>query len=133
MREGKPDVISDLWYKSAVIYNCDVRTFLDSNGDGVGDFRGLQRRLDYLAGLGITALWLMPFYASPDRDDGPEKSMQLYDRGIRRRLPPMLNGDQRRLRMAMSLMFTLPGTPVVRYGDEIGMGDDLGLEERQWR
>lgn len=397
MREGKPDVISDLWYKSAVIYNCDVRTFLDSNGDGVGDFRGLQRRLDYLAGLGITALWLMPFYASPDRDDGyditnyydvdprygtlgdfveftraarqrgirviadlvvnhtsdehpwfkearssrdsryrdwyvwsakrprdwnkgmvfpgvqkstwtrdpqsgewyfhrfydfqpdlntshpevqaeirrimgfwlqlgvsgfrvdavpfvigkkgpnvkpheqydmlrdlraflswrsddaillaeanvqpltdlqyfgeagermqmmfnfqvnqhlfhalaaadasslaeamertkprpataqwgvflrnndeldlgrltrpqrekvfaefgPEKSMQVYDRGIRRRLPPMLNGDQRRLRMAMSLMFTLPGTPVVRYGDEIGMGDDLGLEERQ--
>ena len=397
MRQGKPDVISDLWYKSAVIYNCDVRTFLDSNGDGVGDFRGLQRRLDYLAGLGITALWLMPFYSSPDRDDGyditnyydvdprygtlgdfvefahaahqrgirviadlvvnhtsdehpwfkearsskasryrewyiwsakrprgwntgmvfpgvqkstwtrdpqsgewyfhrffdfqpdlntsnpevqaeirrimgfwlqlgvsgfrmdavpfvigrkgadvepheqydmlrdlrsflswrsddaillaeanvqpqtdmqyfgeagermqmmlnfqvnqhlfhalaaadasslakamertkprpataqwgvflrnndeldlgrltrsqretvfaefgPDKAMQLYDRGIRRRLPPMLKGDQRRLRMAMSLMFTLPGTPVVRYGDEIGMGDDLTLEERQ--
>ena len=56
--------------------------------------------------------------------------MQLYDRGIRRRLPPMLNGDQRRLALAMSLMFTLPGTPVVRYGDEIGMGDDLALEER---
>jgi maltose alpha-D-glucosyltransferase / alpha-amylase len=397
MRERRPDVITDLWYKSAVIYNCDVRTYLDANGDGVGDFRGLQRRLDYLAGLGITALWLMPFYPSPDRDDGyditdyynvdsrygtlgdfveftraahqrgirviadlvvnhtsdqhpwfkearsskdsrhrdwyvwsparprdwnkgmvfpgvqkstwsrdpqsgewyfhrffdfqpdlntsnpevqaeirrimgfwlqlgvsgfrmdavpfvigkkgpnvkpheqydmlrdlraflswrsddaillaeanvraetdlqyfgeagerlqmmfnfqvnqylfyalaaadapslaramertkprpataqwgvflrnndeldlgrltprqrervfaefgPDKSMQLYDRGIRRRLPPMLNGDQRRLRMAVSLMFTLPGTPVVRYGDEIGMGDDLRLEERQ--
>lgn len=397
MREIKPDVIADLWYKNAVIYNCDVRTYLDANGDGVGDFRGLARRLDYLAGLGITALWLMPFYASPDRDDGydvsdyyavdprygtlgdfveftngaaqrgirviadlvvnhtsdqhpwfkearsskkskrrdwyvwsptrprdwnkgmvfpgvqkstwtrdresgewyfhrfydfqpdlntsnpevqaeirrimgfwlelgvsgfrvdavpfvigkkganvkpleqydmlrdlraflswrskdaillaeanvpprtdfeyfgeagermqmmfnfqvnqnlfyalaaadapalaramertkprpataqwgiflrnndeldlgrlteaqrekvfaefgPEKSMQLYDRGIRRRLPPMLNGDQRRLRMTMSLMFTLPGTPVVRYGDEIGMGDDLSLQERQ--
>ena len=70
MRERKPDVITDLWYKSAVIYNCDVRTYLDANGDGVGDFRGLQRRLDYLAGLGITALWLMPFYPSPDRDDG---------------------------------------------------------------
>src|SRR3954471_17658579 len=397
MRERKPDVISDLWYKNAVIYNCDVRTYLDANGDGVGDFRGLTRRLDYLAGLGITALWLMPFFPSPDRDDGydvtdyynvdsrygtlgdfveftraahqrgihviadlvvnhtsdehpwfkearsskssrhrdwyvwspgrprdwnkgmvfpgvqkstwtrdpqsrewyfhrfyefqpdlntsnpevqaeirrimgfwlqlgvsgfrmdavpfvigkkganvrpreqydmlrdlraflswrsddaillaeanvrpqtdlqyfgeagermqmmfnfqvnqylfyalaaadapalakamertkprpataqwgvflrnndeldlgrlseeqrqrtfdefgPDKSMQLYDRGIRRRLPSMLNGDQRRLRMAVSLMFTLPGTPVVRYGDEIGMGDDLGLEERQ--
>jgi maltose alpha-D-glucosyltransferase / alpha-amylase len=397
MRERKPDVISDLWYKSAVIYNCDVRTYLDANGDGVGDFRGLQRRLDYLAGLGITAIWLMPFYPSPDRDDGyditdyynvdsrygtlgdfveftraahqrgirviadlvvnhtsdehpwfeearsskdsrhrdwyvwskarppdwnkgmvfpgvqkstwtrdprsgewyfhrfydfqpdlntsnpevqaeirrimgfwlqlgvsgfrmdavpfvigkkgpgvkpheqydmlrdlraflswrsddaillaeanvrpetdlqyfgevgermqmmfnfqvnqflfyalaaadapalakamertkprpataqwglflrnndeldlgrltqrqrervfaefgPDKSMQLYDRGIRRRLPPMLKGDQRRLRMAVSLMFTLPGTPVIRYGDEIGMGDDLRLEERQ--
>ncbi|HEY5628637.1 MAG TPA: alpha-amylase family glycosyl hydrolase, partial [Candidatus Limnocylindrales bacterium] len=70
MRERGPDVISDLWYKSAVIYNCDVRTYLDSDGDGVGDFRGLQRRLDYLAGLGITAIWLMPFYPSPDRDDG---------------------------------------------------------------
>ena len=397
MRERKPDVIADLWYKNAVVYNCDVRTYLDANGDGVGDFRGLARRLDYLNGLGITALWLMPFYASPDRDDGydvsdyytvdprygtlgdfaeftnrasqrgirviadlvvnhtsdqhpwftearsskkskrrdwyvwsptrprdwnkgmvfpgvqkstwsrdrksgewyfhrfydfqpdlntsnpevqaeirrimgfwlemgvsgfrmdavpfvigkkgpnvkpfeqydmlrdlrsflswrsrdaillaeanvpprsdfqyfgeegermqmmlnfqvnqhlfyalaaadaealagamertkarpataqwgvflrnndeldlgrlteeqrekvfaefgPEKSMQLYDRGIRRRLPPMLGGDQRRLRMAMSLMFTLPGTPVVRYGDELGMGDDLRLKERQ--
>ncbi|HET9596747.1 MAG TPA: alpha-amylase family protein [Anaeromyxobacteraceae bacterium] len=397
MRERGPDVISDLWYKSAVIYNCDVRTYLDSDGDGVGDFRGLQRRLDYLAGLGITAIWLMPFYPSPDRDDGyditdyynvaprygtlgdfveftrsarqrgirvitdlvvnhtsdehpwfeearssrtsrrrdwyvwskarprdwregvvfpgvqkstwtrdrrsgewyfhrfydfqpdlntsnpevqaeirrimgfwlelgvsgfrmdavpfviarkgpgvrpteqydmlrdlraflswrgedaillaeanvqpgtdleyfgsdgdrmqmmfnfhvnqhlfhalasgdagplakamertrdrpptaqwgvflrnhdeldlgrltepqrrkvfaafaPDRDMQLYGRGIRRRLPPMLRGDGRRLRMAMSLMFTLPGTPVVRYGDEIGMGDDLALEERQ--
>ncbi|HEY5678335.1 MAG TPA: alpha-amylase family protein, partial [Myxococcales bacterium] len=74
MRERKPDVISDLWYKNAVIYNCDVRTYLDANGDGVGDFRGLARRLDYLAGLGITAIWLMPFYASPDRDDGYDVS-----------------------------------------------------------
>ena len=61
---------------------------------------------------------------------GPEKEMQLYDRGIRRRLAPMLNGDRRRLELAYSLMFTLPGTPVVRYGDEIGMGDDLKLPER---
>src|SRR5436853_1107662 len=74
MRERKPDVISDLWYKNAVIYNCDVRTYLDADGDGIGDFRGLARRLDYLAGLGITALWLMPFYASPDRDDGYDVS-----------------------------------------------------------
>jgi maltose alpha-D-glucosyltransferase / alpha-amylase len=57
--------------------------------------------------------------------------MQLYDRGIRRRLAPMLNGDQRRLELAYSLMFTLPGTPVVRYGDELGMGDDLKLPERK--
>jgi len=61
---------------------------------------------------------------------GPEKEMQLYDRGIRRRLAPMLNGDRRRIELAYSLMFTLPGTPVVRYGDEIGMGDDLKLLER---
>jgi maltose alpha-D-glucosyltransferase / alpha-amylase len=61
---------------------------------------------------------------------GPEKEMQLYERGIRRRLAPMLNGDRRRIELAYSLMFTLPGTPVLRYGDEIGMGDDLKLPER---
>ena len=56
--------------------------------------------------------------------------MQLYDRGIRRRLAPMLGGDRRRLELAYSLLLTLPGTPVLRYGDEIGMGDDLTLPER---
>src|SRR4051794_40999270 len=52
---------------------------------------------------------------------GPEPDMQLYERGIRRRLAPMLNGDRRRIELAYSLMFTLPGTPVIRYGDELGM------------
>jgi maltose alpha-D-glucosyltransferase/alpha-amylase len=61
---------------------------------------------------------------------GPEPSMQLYDRGIRRRLLPMLGGDEARARMAFSLMFSLPGTPVIWYGDEIGMGDDLKQKER---
>lgn len=61
---------------------------------------------------------------------GPDKDMQLYDRGIRRRLAPMLGGDRRRLELAYSLMCTLPGTPVIRYGDEIAMGDDLSLAER---
>ncbi|HEV7416530.1 MAG TPA: alpha-amylase family protein [Tianweitania sediminis] len=61
---------------------------------------------------------------------GPEPDMQLYGRGIRRRLAPMLSGDGRRLRLAVSLMMTLPGTPVLRYGDEIGMGDDLSQPER---
>jgi maltose alpha-D-glucosyltransferase/alpha-amylase len=61
---------------------------------------------------------------------GPEENMQLYDRGIRRRLAPMLDGDRRRLELAYSLMFTLPGTPVIRYGDELAMGDDLRLAER---
>lgn len=60
----------------------------------------------------------------------PDKDMQLYDRGIRRRLAPMLGSDRRRLELAYSLMLTLPGTPVLRYGDEIGMGDDLSLPER---
>jgi maltose alpha-D-glucosyltransferase / alpha-amylase len=60
----------------------------------------------------------------------PEKGMQLYDRGIRRRLAPMLDGDRRRLELAYSLLFSLPGTPVIRYGDELGMGEDLRLPER---
>jgi maltose alpha-D-glucosyltransferase/alpha-amylase len=61
---------------------------------------------------------------------GPAPEMQLYERGIRRRLAPMLDGDRRRLELAYSLLFTLPGTPVIRYGDELGMGDDLSLPER---
>lgn len=58
------------WYKDAVIYQVHVRAFFDSNGDGIGDFRGLAAKLDYLQELGITALWLMPFFPSPLRDDG---------------------------------------------------------------
>ena len=62
---------------------------------------------------------------------GPDPSHQLYGRGIRRRLAPMLGNDRRRIEMAYSLQFTLPGTPVLRYGEEIGMGDDLSLKERE--
>src|SRR5215212_9052035 len=61
---------ADLWWKNAVVYCLDVETFLDWNGDGVGDFAGLTERLDYLAGMGVSCLWLMPFYPSPNRDDG---------------------------------------------------------------
>jgi len=60
----------NLWYKDAVIYQLHVRTFCDSNGDGIGDFRGLTLKLDYLQELGINAIWLLPFYPSPLRDDG---------------------------------------------------------------
>jgi len=63
-------MIDDLWYKNAVIYSLNVGTFMDSNGDGIGDFEGLSRRLDYLSGLGITCIWLQPFQPSPNRDDG---------------------------------------------------------------
>src|SRR5437764_14760013 len=73
-RPGEPYVvgwmIDDLWYKNAVFYCLHVGTFMDANGDGIGDFEGLVRRLDYLAGLGVTALWLMPFQPTPNRDDG---------------------------------------------------------------
>jgi maltose alpha-D-glucosyltransferase/alpha-amylase len=62
---------------------------------------------------------------------GPDPSMQAYGRGIRRRLAPMLGGDRRKLELAYSLMLTMPGTPVIRYGDEIAMGDDLSLQERE--
>jgi trehalose synthase len=61
---------SDLWWKNAVVYCLDVETFLDSDGDGCGDLVGLTERLDYLAGIGVSCLWLMPFYPSVQRDDG---------------------------------------------------------------
>jgi maltose alpha-D-glucosyltransferase/alpha-amylase len=64
----------DLWYKQAVIYCLDVETFLDASGDGVGDFEGLRRKLEYLARLGVTCLWLQPFYPSPNRDNGYDVS-----------------------------------------------------------
>ena len=59
-----------LWYKDAIIYQVHVRTFYDSNGDGIGDFQGLEQKLDYLQELGVSAIWLMPFFPSPLRDDG---------------------------------------------------------------
>jgi maltose alpha-D-glucosyltransferase/alpha-amylase len=65
-----PDPHDPLWYKDAVIYQAHVRTFFDSTNDGVGDFRGLTQKLEYLQGLGINCLWLQPFYPSPLRDDG---------------------------------------------------------------
>jgi trehalose synthase len=64
------DFTADLWWKNAVFYCLDVETFMDGNGDGCGDFTGLIQQLDYLAGLGVTCIWLMPFYPTPNRDDG---------------------------------------------------------------
>jgi maltose alpha-D-glucosyltransferase / alpha-amylase len=62
--------LHDLWYKNAILYCLDVEKYMDANGDGTGDFEGLHRRLEYLAGLGVTCLWLQPFYPSPNRDNG---------------------------------------------------------------
>src|ERR1044071_5380584 len=70
---GQGDIntsVDPLWYKDAVIYELHVKTFCDSDGDGMGDFRGLMEKLDYLQELGVTAIWLLPFYPSPMRDDG---------------------------------------------------------------
>ncbi|CAL8968408.1 Glucosamine kinase [Rhodoplanes sp. P11] len=70
-----------MWYKDAVIYQIHVKSFFDSNNDGIGDFGGLTAKLDYLQDLGVTALWLLPFYPSPGRDDG-------YDIADYRRINP---------------------------------------------
>jgi len=110
------------------------------------DTRPLREKLEASRALPQTAQWAH-FLRNHDELDigrlpddqrqkvfaefGPEEDMQLYGRGIRRRLAPMLGGDRRRLELAYSLMLTMPGTPVIRYGDEIGMGDDLTLPERE--
>jgi maltose alpha-D-glucosyltransferase/alpha-amylase len=112
----------------------------------VGDVRPLQQAMKKTKPRPATAQWGL-FLRNHDELDlgrltraqqtavfkefGADKNMQLYDRGIRRRLAPMLAGDRRRIELAYSLMFTLPGTPVLRYGDELGMGDDLKLPERE--
>lgn len=61
------DMVDDLWYKNKLIYSLDLETFMESDGDGVGDFEGLMRRLDYLHSLGDETLWLAPFHPSPNR------------------------------------------------------------------
>src|SRR5438067_1823954 len=70
MAQSQGKIVDPLWYKDAVIYELHVKTFCDSDGDGMGDFRGLIQKLDYLQELGVTAIWLLPFYPSPLRDDG---------------------------------------------------------------
>lgn len=61
LNRRRESMINDLWYKNAVIYCLSVSTYMDADGDGIGDFKGLIHRLDYLQGLGVTATWLMPF------------------------------------------------------------------------
>jgi len=68
--DGVIDRSDTEWYKDAIVYQLHIKAFLDSNGDGVGDFEGLIQRLDYIESLGVTAIWLLPFYPSPLRDDG---------------------------------------------------------------
>jgi len=70
--DAAPDVeaVDELWYKDAIIYQLHVKAFADSNNDGIGDFAGLTEKLDYLQELGVNTLWLLPFYPSPQRDDG---------------------------------------------------------------
>ena len=69
---GRTTVLDDKlhWYKDAIIYELHIKAFFDGNGDGIGDFEGLLQKLDYLQELGVTAIWVLPFYPSPLRDDG---------------------------------------------------------------
>jgi len=98
----------DLWFKDAIIYQLHVKAFADSNHDGIGDFAGLTEKLDYLQDLGVTALWLLPFYPSPGRDDG-------YDISDYRRVNPdfgsmkdfrrfMQEAKRRKLRVIIELV-----------------------------
>ena len=64
------DKDNKLWYRDAVFYEVPIKSFYDSNGDGIGDFRGLTAKLGYIKNLGIDAIWLLPFYKSPLKDDG---------------------------------------------------------------
>jgi maltose alpha-D-glucosyltransferase / alpha-amylase len=90
----EPELDADeLWFKDAIIYQLPVKAFFDSNNDGIGDFAGLTDKLDYLHDLGVTALWLQPFYPSPGRDDG-------YDIADYRRINPEL-GNMRDFRRFM--------------------------------
>src|SRR6516162_1873652 len=66
----QPATVDPLWYRDAIIYQLHVKAFFDADDDGIGDFNGLVERLDYLHDLGVTALWLLPFYPSPLRDGG---------------------------------------------------------------
>ncbi|WP_256235520.1 alpha-amylase family glycosyl hydrolase, partial [Pseudomonas sp. NBRC 111135] len=74
-RKTRPFLDDPLWYKDAVIYQLHVKSFFDANNDGIGDFRGLMEKLDYIAELGVNTLWLLPFYPSPRRDDGYDIAM----------------------------------------------------------
>ena len=111
-RERRGPLVKGLMLNPPIPDDCQWAVFLRNHDElDLGRLSDLQRREVFEA-------------FAPDED------MRLYERGIRRRLAPMLDNDADRLKMATSLMLTLPGTPVLRYGQEIGMGDDLSLEER---
>ncbi|MBW9054588.1 maltose alpha-D-glucosyltransferase [Rhizobium mesosinicum] len=70
IEDSKPITVDTLWYKDAIIYQLHIKSFYDANGDGIGDFEGLYQKLDHIAALGVNAIWLLPFFPSPRRDDG---------------------------------------------------------------
>jgi maltose alpha-D-glucosyltransferase/alpha-amylase len=143
--EESMDYFGDLGDRLQMMLNFPVNQRL-FYAMATGDIRPLVRALEATYRRPHAAQWVNFLRSHDELDLGrltdiqrervyeafaPSKHMQLYDRGIRRRLAPMLDNDRRRLELAFSLLLTLPGTPMLQYGDEIGMGDDLSLAERE--
>ena len=110
------EVDDPLWYKDAVIYQLNVKSFLDSNDDGIGDFQGLTSKLGYIRDLGVNTIWLMPFYPSPLRDDG-------YDIADYKNVHPQY-GTLDDFRTFLLELFTPLGVPA----DELAHPDHDGRE-----
>jgi glycosidase len=127
------DEVADAWFRHR-FYTFEP----DLNTDHPAVRREIRKILEFWLRLGVAGFRVevdLERLTPSERREvmaefGPDESMQLYQRGLRRRLAPMLDGDRRRLELAYSLQFTMPGTPVIRYGDEIGMGENLSLPER---
>ncbi len=116
MAKRPGSAVDPLWYQNAIIYELHVRAFKDSNADGIGDFPGLIQKLDYLQDLGVTCLWLLPFFPSPLRDDG-------YDISDYLNVHPMYGtiddfqmfldaAHARDLQVLIELVFTYGATPI---------------------
>ena len=111
-REDARPLVKALRQRPAIAGTCQWATFLRNHDELTLDKLTDAQRQEVFAAF------------------GPEPAMQVFDRGLKRRLPTMLGGDPRRIRMAYSLMFSLPGTPTLYYGEEIGMGEDLDADGR---
>jgi len=109
-----------LWYKDAIIYELHIKAYFDSNDDGVGDFHGLAEKLDYLQDLGVTAVWLLPFYPSPQRDDG-------YD------IADYLNVNPAYGSIPDAAFVLLAGDPYLVVGDELRLWSPSGYAARRPR
>ena len=111
-REDAGPLAEALTQRPAIPHDCQWATFLRNHDELTLDKLTDDERAEVFAAF------------------GPEERMQVYGRGLKRRVPTMLDGDPRRIRMAYSLLFSLPGTPTLYYGEELGMGEDLGAEGR---
>lgn len=114
------------WYKDAVFYEIPVKSFCDSNGDGIGDFVGLTGKLDFLRNHDELTLEMVTEeergYLLKEYAHAPRMKLNL---GIRRRLAPLMDFGRRQIELLVSLIMSMPGSPVLYYGDEIGMDNNI--------